>query len=71
MVPGKQVQVNTDQLMKGDVVTFSYSGHSRNAIPINPFIFKIRTDLSWQLIMANFLRDTPLPLSNNGMMLLQ
>ena len=35
----------------GDVVSFSYDAHSRRDIPVNPKIFKVRTDISWEEVV--------------------
>eukprot|EP00026_Physarum_polycephalum_P001074 Phypoly_transcript_01075.p1 GENE.Phypoly_transcript_01075~~Phypoly_transcript_01075.p1 ORF type:complete len:1059 (+),score=134.10 Phypoly_transcript_01075:98-3274(+) len=37
---------------KGDVVTFSYENFSRNSIPVNPKILRVRKDLSWKGVLA-------------------
>jgi hypothetical protein len=31
----------------GDVVTFSYETFARRDVPVNPTIFRLRSDLSW------------------------
>lgn len=36
----------------GDIVSFSYENY-RNGIPVNPKIFRVRTDLSWENVVHN------------------
>ena len=48
-------------LAKGDIVTFSYEYHSKSAAPVNPIIYKVRTDITWEDVVSNFLRDNPSP----------
>lgn len=42
---------------RGDVVTFSYSGFSRSSIPIQPKIFRIREDITWEDVLFNYAND--------------
>jgi hypothetical protein len=37
----------------GDVVTFSYESHARRDLPVNPKIFRIRTDVTWEEVVYN------------------
>eukprot|EP00026_Physarum_polycephalum_P001243 Phypoly_transcript_01244.p1 GENE.Phypoly_transcript_01244~~Phypoly_transcript_01244.p1 ORF type:complete len:1086 (+),score=113.52 Phypoly_transcript_01244:74-3331(+) len=37
----------------GDVVSFSYDNYSRNAVPVNPFVYRIRMDLTWLHVVRN------------------
>lgn len=39
------------QLKRGDVVTFTYDSLYRGSTPVNPTIYRIRTDLSWREIL--------------------
>lgn len=47
-----QVEVKT-----GDVVTFSYESNSRRDAPVNPTIYRVRTDLSWDDVVLNFRKE--------------
>ena len=49
MVPRQSVQVPS--LIKGDIVTFSYEIHARKDLPVNPEIYRIRTDVSWEDVL--------------------
>lgn len=40
------------QLKDGDVVTVAYEDYTRKSIPLNPTIYRIRKDLSWQQVVA-------------------
>eukprot|EP00026_Physarum_polycephalum_P001049 Phypoly_transcript_01050.p1 GENE.Phypoly_transcript_01050~~Phypoly_transcript_01050.p1 ORF type:complete len:906 (+),score=142.25 Phypoly_transcript_01050:476-3193(+) len=42
----------------GDIVTFSYEDFSRKASPVNPNIYRIRTDVSWKDVVRNFDEET-------------
>ena len=35
-------------------MTYSYEVQSRRELPVNPEICRIRTDLSWEEVVANF-----------------
>eukprot|EP00026_Physarum_polycephalum_P000389 Phypoly_transcript_00389.p1 GENE.Phypoly_transcript_00389~~Phypoly_transcript_00389.p1 ORF type:complete len:1231 (+),score=194.32 Phypoly_transcript_00389:52-3744(+) len=35
----------------GDVVTYSFEGHARREVPVNPKIFRVRTDVLWDDIV--------------------
>eukprot|EP00026_Physarum_polycephalum_P002046 Phypoly_transcript_02050.p1 GENE.Phypoly_transcript_02050~~Phypoly_transcript_02050.p1 ORF type:complete len:789 (+),score=103.44 Phypoly_transcript_02050:501-2867(+) len=41
----------------GDVVTFSYEIRSRKELPENPVISRIRLDISWEEVLANYSED--------------
>jgi hypothetical protein len=47
-------------LTKGDIATFTYENFSRFAIPINPKIYRIRDDVTWQQVIYNFHQNTQL-----------
>eukprot|EP00026_Physarum_polycephalum_P004745 Phypoly_transcript_04768.p1 GENE.Phypoly_transcript_04768~~Phypoly_transcript_04768.p1 ORF type:complete len:663 (+),score=63.83 Phypoly_transcript_04768:34-2022(+) len=53
--------VLTSALSKGDVVTFSCDNNLRLAAPINPKIFRIRTDLLWEDVVHSFQHDKQIP----------
>jgi hypothetical protein len=40
------------KLANGDIVTFSYNIFSRRAIPVDPYVYRIRHDLIWENIAA-------------------
>ena len=37
---------------QGDVVTFEYDSFSRAGLPVNPVIYRIRTDVEWEEIAS-------------------
>eukprot|EP00026_Physarum_polycephalum_P001342 Phypoly_transcript_01343.p1 GENE.Phypoly_transcript_01343~~Phypoly_transcript_01343.p1 ORF type:complete len:974 (+),score=101.70 Phypoly_transcript_01343:154-3075(+) len=47
-------------LAKGDIATFTYENYSRYAIPINPKIYRIRDDVTWEEVVYNFHKDMQL-----------
>eukprot|EP00026_Physarum_polycephalum_P001524 Phypoly_transcript_01526.p1 GENE.Phypoly_transcript_01526~~Phypoly_transcript_01526.p1 ORF type:complete len:780 (-),score=98.01 Phypoly_transcript_01526:986-3034(-) len=55
-VPAKNVEVPIP-LTGGDVVTFSFEVNARRDLPVNPKIYRIRTDVSWPEIVQNYKRD--------------
>ena len=64
-VPAASVRVATT-LTKGDVVSFSYQSFSRKAVPVDPKIVRIRTDLSWKDVVYNYSQET----THRGMQIL-
>ena len=53
-VPAQNVHVAA-QL--GDVVTFSYESNSRRDAPVNPVVYRIRTDLDWDDLVLNYAKE--------------
>jgi hypothetical protein len=51
------------KLVVGDIVTFSYEDVALREVPINPQILCVRTDISWEDVVANQVKDNSL----NGM----
>jgi hypothetical protein len=39
-------------------VSFSYDAYSHHAAPINPKIFRVRTDVSWKDLVVEHARDS-------------
>lgn len=56
-VPPQKVMLQ-DQPKKGDIVSISFDSFSRRALPTNPKIYRIRTDVSWQHVVWNFHQET-------------
>lgn len=54
-VPPESVHIRTPSL--GDVVTFSFSKSTRSESPMNPVIFRTRSDTRWEEIVFNSLRE--------------
>jgi hypothetical protein len=54
-VPAENVFVPT--LGIGDIVSFSYECHARRDIPVNPKIYRIRTDVSWEEVVCNSAKE--------------
>jgi hypothetical protein len=40
-----------EQPNRGDLVTFSYTSYSRNSLPVNPVVYRVRTDISWEDVL--------------------
>lgn len=51
IVPPQDVLIPTPT--KGEIVTFSYESYARRDLPVNPRIFRIRTDVSWDDVIRN------------------
>jgi hypothetical protein len=41
----------------GDVVTFSYEINARQNLPVNPEIVRIRKDIEWEDVVANYAKE--------------
>ena len=39
---------------KGDIVTLEYESYSRKSAPVNPSVVRVRTDLRWEDVVAEF-----------------
>ena len=50
-------------------MTFSYTQFSKNSIPVNPRIERIRTDLNWEYLVRDFWENAPLPLGIHSLSL--
>lgn len=48
-------------LEKGDVVTFAYDDYSRRSLPVNPKVYRIRDDLSWEEVLENYAAENTGP----------
>jgi hypothetical protein len=59
MVPTQDVHIPTPSI--GAVVTFSYESHSRRDEVVNPKIFRIREDVSWEEVVENYATERKLP----------
>lgn len=46
------------KLNKGDIAMFTYDNYSRYSLPVNPKVYRIRTDITWEEIIFNFHNDT-------------
>lgn len=42
---------------EGDIVTFSFESYSRREIPVNPFVSRIRKDISWRDVLREHRRN--------------
>ena len=51
-VPPTSVMITN--ISVGDIVSFSYDNASRRLLPVNPKIYKIRTDVSWEDVVSNY-----------------
>lgn len=46
-------------IAEGDVVTFESDTYSRRELPADPVITRIRRDISWENVIADYLADIP------------
>jgi hypothetical protein len=53
---------------EGDVVSFSFDNSSRRALPTNPKLFRIRTDMPWENVLLEFAQRES-ETKQNGMIL--
>lgn len=53
----------------GEVVTFVYQSFSQRAIPVQPVVVRIRDDVLWEEVVANYIRETPRAHLLNGNLL--
>ena len=42
---------------RGDVVSFLYDNYSKKSIPVNPRIYRVRPDLSWEEVLDRFAKS--------------
>ena len=56
---------------KGDIVSFSYQNFSKNELPADPHVYRIREDLNWKDVVQNYLEQASQPNFVNGMFILQ
>lgn len=54
-VPTRDVLIR--QLKIGDIVSFSYERHARRYGPVNPQVYRVRTDISWQEAVLQAKKD--------------
>jgi hypothetical protein len=55
VVPPEDVHISTPN--SGDVVSFSYVSQARRDKPVDPKIFRIRTDVSWEDVVLNYNKE--------------
>lgn len=55
-VPNENIYVSST-LSIGDVVSFSFECQARRELPVNPKIYRIRTDLSWEDVVYNSAKE--------------
>lgn len=51
---------------RGDVVTVSYDRYARNAIPVNPKVYRIRSDITWEFVLQGHSKQLPKAQYLNG-----
>lgn len=54
-VPPQDVRIPKPSI--GDVVTFSFDSYARRDLPVNPKIYRIRTDISWDDVQHNYAKE--------------
>lgn len=55
-IPPQHILIPTPSI--GDVVSFSFERHAQFDVPVNPKIFRVRYDVSWQDVVYNSYRET-------------
>ena len=55
MVPACDIHIPTPKV--GEVVSYSFEGHARRDMPVNPKIYRVRTDISWDYVVHNIVRE--------------
>lgn len=56
MVSGESI-VSELKPKQGDIVSFTYDNYSRTATPLNPKVYRIRSDLSWKHVLRDSLQE--------------
>ena len=51
---------------KGDIISFSFQNFSKNEVPVDPQLYRIREDLTWKDVVQNFLDQVSQPNYING-----
>ena len=41
----------------GEIVSFSFENHARRDLPVNPSIYRVRADLSWEDVLESFAKE--------------
>lgn len=54
-MPPESVYIPTPKV--GEIVTFSYEMNSRRDMPINPKIYRVRTDVVWDDMVLSAARE--------------
>ena len=54
-VPAQDVRIPMPSV--GDVVTFSFDSYARRDLPVNPKIYRIRTDISWDDAQHSYAKE--------------
>ncbi len=52
---------------KGDIVSFSYDNYSRRSLPINPKVYRLRHDMTWDYLVKSHLDSIAEPQKLNCM----
>lgn len=50
---------------KGSIVSFSFEQHSRREKPVNPLIYRLRTDIEWTDVVRSSIDDERKHLNGN------
>lgn len=50
----------------GDIVTLEYNSLSRNQLPVSPIITRVREDVHWDHVVADYVRSVPHRKNLNG-----
>lgn len=57
MIPMSDVHVSSTVAV-GDVVSFSFENYARRDVPVNPKIYRIRSDLSWLDVVHSAVKES-------------
>lgn len=47
-----------EHLKIGDIAMFTFDNYSRNSIPVNPSIYRTRTDVTWENVVYDFFKES-------------
>lgn len=64
-IPHQNIELNVRPHI-GDIVTFESDGYSLKGAPVNPKVFRIRTDLSWEDVLLQSAMQTARPQNLSG-----
>jgi len=65
-VERENIKIETE-VRRGDIVSFSFDNFSKSSIPVNPQVYRIRADVTWEDVINNESGDPQL----NGIIIIQ
>lgn len=55
-MPSQNVLIPTPDV--GEVVSFFYETNARREKPVNPRVYRVRADISWEEVVYNFVEES-------------